>query len=295
MSKRELLVGFDGSDDSQNALTWALEEAARSGGSVRLIYAFEWMSGAAWAGPGMLPTTWPDETARQELDDMVKAAVDAAAKSHPEVQVAGEVVDGPAPLVLQERSAHAHLVVVGSRGQGGFAGLLVGSTSVALSGHAHCPVVVIRGEEALRHARTGGVVVGVDGSAHSLRALEFATAQAAQRAVPLRVLRIWAPPAPRWGPPDFDPETVAAHERGAAEESVAPVRERHPGLQIDIEIVTGSPASVLVEASRQAQLAVVGTRGRGGLRGMLLGSVSQQLIQHGHCPVAVVPELHQEQ
>ena len=197
--------------------------------------------------------------------------------------------------MLQERSAHAHLVVVGSRGQGGFAGLLAGSTSVALSGHAHCPVVVIRGEEALRHARTGGVVVGVDGSAHSLRALGFATAQAAQRAVPLRVLRIWAPPAPRWGPPDFDPETVAAHERGAAEESVAPFRERHPGLQIDIEVVTGSPASVLVEASRQAQLAVVGTRGRGGLRGMLLGSVSQQLIQHGHCPVAVVPELHQEQ
>ncbi|MFI7330233.1 universal stress protein [Micromonospora aurantiaca (nom. illeg.)] len=287
MSGEEILVGYDGSADAAVALNWALDEAGRSGRPVRLAYVFEWLTVTGWIGPGVAPGVWPDEAARQQVDELVrKAAADAAAE-RPGLTVHGEVFDGPPALVLQERSADARMLVLGSRGHGGFGGLLAGSTAVSVAAHAHCPVVVVRDGQA---ATSGPVVVGSDGSESALRALGFAVERAAQRDVPLRVLRAWEPPGDRWVPPDFDPEQVAASERAAAEAELAPWRESFPDVPVEIEAVPGSASALLVEASRSAQLVVVGSRGRGGLRGMLLGSVSQQLIQHSHCPVAVVRE-----
>ncbi|ADL45250.1 universal stress protein [Micromonospora aurantiaca] len=287
MSGEEILVGYDGSADAAVALNWALDEAGRSGRPVRLAYVFEWLTVTGWIGPGVAPGVWPDEAARQQVDELVrKAAADAAAE-RPGLTVHGEVFDGPPALVLQERSADAGMLVLGSRGHGGFGGLLAGSTAVSVAAHAHCPVVVVRDGQA---ATSGPVVVGSDGSESALRALGFAVERAAQRDVPLRVLRAWEPPGDRWVPPDFDPEQVAASERAAAEAELAPWRESFPDVPVEIEAVPGSASALLVEASRSAQLVVVGSRGRGGLRGMLLGSVSQQLIQHSHCPVAVVRE-----
>ncbi|MBC9004007.1 universal stress protein [Micromonospora aurantiaca (nom. illeg.)] len=287
MSGEEILVGYDGSADAAVALNWALDEAGRSGRPVRLAYVFEWLTVTGWIGPGVAPGVWPDEAARQQVDELVrKAAADAAAE-RPGLTVHGEVFDGPPALVLQERSADAGMLVLGSRGHGGFGGLLAGSTAVSVAAHAHCPVVVVRDGQA---ATSGPVVVGSDGSESALRALGFAVERAAQRDVPLRVLRAWEPPGDRWVPPDFDPEQVAASERAAADAELAPWRESFPDVPVEIEAVPGSASALLVEASRSAQLVVVGSRGRGGLRGMLLGSVSQQLIQHSHCPVAVVRE-----
>ncbi|MEH0828584.1 MULTISPECIES: universal stress protein [Micromonospora] len=287
MSDDEILVGYDGSSDAAVALNWALDEAGRSGRPVRLAYVFEWLTVTGWIGPGVAPGVWPDEAARQQVEELVrKAAADAAAE-RPGLTVHGEVFDGPPALVLQERSADAGMLVLGSRGHGGFGGLLAGSTAVSVTAHAHCPVVVVRDGQA---ATSGPVVVGSDGSESALRALGFAVERAAQRDVPLRVLRAWEPPGDRWVPPDFDPEQVAASERAAAEAELAPWRESFPDVPVEIEAVPGSASALLVEASRSAQLVVVGSRGRGGLRGMLLGSVSQQLIQHSHCPVAVVRE-----
>ncbi|MEV0005788.1 universal stress protein [Micromonospora sp. NPDC050980] len=285
MSGEEILVGYDGSTDASVALDWALDEAGRSGRPVRLAYVFEWLTVAGWVGPGVAPGIWPDETARRQVEELVgKAAADAAAE-RPGVTVRGEVFDGPPALVLQERSAEAGMLVLGSRGHGGFGGLLAGSTAVSVTAHAHCPVVVVRDGQA---ATSGPVVVGSDGSDSALRALGFAMERAAQRDVPLRVLRVWSPPG--GSPADFDPEDVAAKQRTAVEAELAPWRETFPDVPVEISAVPGSAASLLVEASRSAQLVVVGSRGRGGLRGMLLGSVSQQLIQHAHCPVAVVRE-----
>ncbi|MFF0658538.1 universal stress protein [Micromonospora tulbaghiae] len=287
MNDDEILVGYDGSADAAVALNWALDEAGRSGRPVRLAYVFEWLTVTGWIGPGVAPGVWPDEAARQQVEELVrKAAADAAAE-RPGLTVHGEVFDGPPALVLQERSAEAGMLVLGSRGHGGFGGLLAGSTAVSVTAHAHCPVVVVRDGQA---ATSGPVVVGSDGSESALRALGFAVERAAQRDVPLRVLRAWEPPGERWVPPDFDPEQVAASERAAAEAELAPWRESFPDVPVEIEAVPGSASALLVEASRSAQLVVVGSRGRGGLRGMLLGSVSQQLIQHSHCPVAVVRE-----
>ncbi|WP_174535373.1 universal stress protein [Micromonospora chalcea] len=283
----EILVGYDGSADAAVALNWALDEAGRSGRPVRLAYVFEWLTVTGWIGPGVAPGVWPDEAARRQVEELVRKAAADAAADRPGLTVHGEVFDGPPALVLQERSAEAGMLVLGSRGHGGFGGLLAGSTAVSVTAHAHCPVVVVRDGQP---ATSGPVVVGSDGSETALRALGFAVERAAQRDVPLRVLRAWEPPGDRWVPPDFDPEETAAAERAAAEAELAPWRESFPDVPVEVEAVPGSPSALLVEASRSAQLVVVGSRGRGGLRGMLLGSVSQQLIQHSHCPVAVVRE-----
>ncbi|MGC4807441.1 universal stress protein [Micromonospora sp. DT233] len=285
MSGDEILVGYDGSVDATRALDWALEEAEQSGRPVRLAYVFEWVTVAGWVGPGLAPGSWPDDTARQEVEALVDRAVLDAASARPTVIVHGEVLDGPPALVLGERSASAGLLVLGSRGHGGFGGLLAGSTAVSVSAHAHCPVVVVRDGD-VATGRTGRVLVGVDGSPTSLLALGFAMERAAQRGVPLQVVRAWEPAANG----GLAPDNAVAAERAALDEPLARWRETYPDVEVTVDVVTGRPAGALVEASRDAQLVVVGTRGRGGLRGMLLGSVSQQLLQHAHCPVAVVRE-----
>ncbi|MFG1843619.1 universal stress protein [Micromonospora sp. NPDC049175] len=280
MRDAEILVGYDGSTDASTALEWALEEARHSGQPVRLAYVFEWLTVAGWVGPGVAPGVWPDETARRQVEDLVRKAAAEAAAAHPGLTITGEVYDGPPALVLQERSAEAGMLVLGSRGHGGFGGLLAGSTAVSVAAHAHCPVVVVRDGTA------GGpddpVAVGVDGSAPSLVALGFAVERAARRQVPLRVLHAWTPgPGGAAGVPD---------ERAAVEQALEPWRRTYPQLNVTVDLISGSPAAMLIEASRSAQAVVVGSRGRGGLAGMLLGSVSQQVIQHAGCPVAVVRE-----
>lgn len=282
----EILVGYDGSPDATTALAWALEEAGRTGQPVRLAYVFEWLTVAGWLGPGLAPGVWPDEAARRQVEEMVhKAATDAAA-AHPGLTVHAAVFDGPPALVLQERSAEAELLVLGSRGRGGFTGLLAGSTAVAVAAHAHCPVVVVRADAPAATGRR--VVVGVDGSETSLLALGFAVERAAQRNAPLHVVRTWAPA--QWRAQGFDPNEADKTEQASLDESLLRWRDSFPDVPVSTEVLAGNPAAVLVEASRDAQLVVVGSRGRGGLRGTLLGSVSQQLIQHAHCPVVVTRE-----
>ncbi|WP_433532188.1 universal stress protein [Micromonospora sp. CA-263727] len=284
----EILVGYDGSPDAAAALEWALDQARRDGREVRLAYVFEWLTVAGWVGPGVMPGMWPDEQARQQVEELVgKAAADAAA-AHPDLTVRGEVLDGPPALVLEEGSAQAGLLVLGSRGQGGFTGLLAGSTAVSVTAHAHCPVVVVRRETA-GATRTGHIAVGVDGSEQSLLALGYAFEQAALRRVPLHVVRAWQPRREQWHLTGERARDAAVAEHTAElDEPVRRWQETFPEVEVTVETATAAPAGLLIDASRNAQLMVVGTRGRGGLRGMLLGSVSQQLIQHAHCPVAVI-------
>ena len=281
MRSAPILVGYDGSGEGRDALAWALHEAGRTGREVHLVYAFEWANASGWTGPAFAPAAWPDDVGRREIEAMLNVAVNEAADSHPGVPLRTELLDGPAPLVLQERSSQASLIVLGSRGHGGFTGLLVGSTTVAVSAHARCPVVVVRGTP----DPAAPVVAGVDGSGPSRLALDLAVEQAATRGVALRVVRAWTPPG-RGG--DVDPEQVGGRERAEVEELLAGYRDGCPDLSATVEMLSGNPSVALIEASRTAQLAVVGSRGRGGFRGLLLGSVSQQLLHHAECPVAVV-------
>ncbi|MEQ4300071.1 universal stress protein [Plantactinospora sp. B6F1] len=286
MKAHPIIVGYDGSEGAKAALQWALDEAARTGAQLRLLFAFEWPTVASTVAP--MATTWPDQGAREDAQKMLDAVILEAFQTHPQVVVTSTVLDGSAAILLREHSHEASLLVLGSRGLGGFAGLLLGSTSVTVSAHAHCPVVVVRGEQ---ERPEGPVVVGVDGSTCALLALEYAFAQASARGSVLRVVRAWTPVAPRWQPPGYGPEDQATAERIELDELLTDARSRYPRVEVVAEVISGPAGQVMVEASRDAQLVVVGSRGRGGFGGLLLGSISQQLLHHAHCPVAVVREL----
>jgi len=288
MTTRPIVVGYDGSDDARAALNWALDEASRMSAPVRLVYAFEWFAGPVWISPG--PTSWPDTQARNVVRGMLTTAVDGARESHPTVSVTASMVDGPSALRLQDASDEASLVVVGSRGLGGFTELLVGSTAVGASAGAHCPVVVVRGVP----RPDGQIVVGVDGSRCSQVALGWAFEQAAARRAALRVVKTWQSPAQQFVLPDMDVESVSRVALRGLDELVKEWREKYPEVVVTTEVRDAAPAATLIELSEAAQLVVVGSRGRGGLRGLLLGSVSQQLIHHSHAPVAVVREVHSD-
>jgi nucleotide-binding universal stress UspA family protein len=286
MTAKRIIVGDDRSADAGAAARWALDEAARTGALVEFFYAYEWPEWAPAASMIPAPAVWPDGETDRAIRESMHEAVTAATQSHPGVRTQISMVHAGAALTLIERSTDASLVVVGSRGHSAVAGLL-GSVSVAVSAHAHCPVIVVRGDA----APTRPVVVGVDDSASAHLALDFAVEQAATRRVPLRVIRTWPPVTGIWADSAMVTRTVTADERRPLDELVAGWRDKYPQLDITAEAVVDHPANALALASTTAQLLVLGTRGRGAIRGMLLGSVSQHLLHHSACTVAVVREL----
>ncbi len=202
-----------------------------------------------------------------------------------------EVVDGSASSVLLAEARDAALVVLGNRGLGGFAGLLLGSVAVQVSAHADGPVLVVRGES----RADGPVVVGVDGSELSQEAVRFAFEEAAWRGTELVAVHAWLYPTPV-GPGDilplvYDLDAFRDEEERVLAEAVAGWSERYPEVPVRRRLVRGSPGRALVEESRTAQLVVVGARGRGALGGLLLGSVSHAVLHHAHCPLAIVRKL----
>jgi nucleotide-binding universal stress UspA family protein len=229
------------------------------------------------------PAVWPDGETDLAIKDGLDEAVAAAKRTHPAVRTTISIVHNEAALPLINRSVEAELIVLGGRGHSTVAGLL-GSVSVAVSAHAKCPVIVARGHR----PATAPIVVGVDDSASAQSALAFAVEQAAARGVRLRVIRAWAPVTRAWsvtpGPVTVAPE----YDRRPFDDLVAGWQAKYSQVEITAEVVMEHPAAALTAASAGAQLLVVGTRGRGAVRGMLLGSVSQHLLRHSTCTVAVV-------
>jgi nucleotide-binding universal stress UspA family protein len=181
------------------------------------------------------------------------------------------------------------MVVVGDRGLGGFSGLLIGSVAVQLAAHAECPVLVVRGQP---HP-SGPVVLGVDGSPEASAAIAHAFDEAWLREAPLVALHAWLNPVAR-EPGDmlplvYDLDQVRDEEARVLAEAVAGCREEYPDVAVREELVRAHTRAALIDRSVEAQLLVVGTRGRGGMRGLLLGSVSQAMLHHAGCPVLVVP------
>ncbi|WP_405109697.1 universal stress protein [Micromonospora sp. NBC_01405] len=285
-SSAPVVVGVDGSAIALDAVRTAAREAASRRRPLRIVHAFIWPLMRVTVDPA--PGAPAGAGLRNQAERYVAEAVTEAGRIAPEVEVTGAVVDGsPAPVLLAE-SRDASLLVLGSRGLGGFAGLLIGSATVQLSARAACPVLVVRGES----RADGPVVVGVDGSEFSTEAIEFAFDEAARRGVPLVAVHAWLYPTPL-GPGDilplvYDLEAFAAEEERALAESVAGFAARYPDVPVQQRLMRGSPAGVLVEESKTAQLVVVGARGRGALAGLLLGSVSHAVLQHAHAPVAIL-------
>ncbi|NEC26246.1 universal stress protein [Streptomyces sp. SID8111] len=284
-----VVVGVDGSESSLAAVEAAAAEAERRGVGLRVVHAFLWP--ALHVPLGAPPMGPADGGLQAAADRLVAEAVEHARSAAPDVEVSHAVITGEPLTVLEAQSRQAELVVVGSRGMGGFVGLLVGSTAVHLAAHGKCPVLVVREPG----TPDGPVVVGVDGSAAGRRAIDFAFAEAAARGAELVALHAWTTwNAPLPAPPDAtvpyasEPGALAASEERLLAEALSGYGERFPGVKVRHELVRGGSREALIEASRTARLLVVGARGRGGFTGLLLGSVSQAMLHHAHCPVAVV-------
>ncbi|MCN0180576.1 universal stress protein [Salinispora arenicola] len=281
-----VVVGVDGSAAALDAVRVAVREAEYRQRPLRVVHAFIW----PLTGAPLTPVPGAPVTAglRNQAEQYVTEAVEQARKIAPDLRITGVVVDGAPTPVLVEEARGAVLTVLGHRGLGGFAGLLLGSVTVQVAARAQSPVMVVRGE-----ARADGpVVVGVDGSELSTKAVAFAFEEADRRDASLVAVHAWLFPTPV-GPGDilplvYDLDAAEGEEERTLAESIAGFADRYPQVPVRHRVVRGSPGRVLVEASKRAQLVVVGAHGRGAFGGLLLGSVSHAVLHHGHSPLVIV-------
>ncbi|UJW30407.1 universal stress protein [Saccharothrix sp. AJ9571] len=286
MLSRSILVGVDGSESALHAVRWAAEEARRRGGALRLFHAC-FVPPSAPHVPVSLPRTYGEALLDEGRQWLAQAAA-TAEETAPGIETSTDLRIGTAAELLVTESATAALVVLGSRGLGGFSGLLIGSVSVALAHYGHCPVVVVRGET----PENGPIVVGVDNSANSDAALDFAFGTAAGRGVPLIAVHTWNDLSVERGwpvmPLEVDHTLIEEEEAHGLTEHLTRWHEKYPDVDLTERSVRDRPVRGLLKAAEGAQLLVVGSHGRGGFAGMCLGSTSQSLLHHGTCPVAVI-------
>lgn len=265
-----IVVGYDGSAGAGLALRWALSEGRLRDMPVRVVQVVEWPVNVPPGEAGWL-TVQQRNAAKEELDLAIEEAGGGAAEA--------SIVEGSIVGTLCAMSHESAILVLGARGAGGFAGLLLGSVAQPVSVHAACPVVIVRGED-MQSGRLP-ILLGFDESAHSENAARFAFAEARARRVDVLVLKAWWPGADPLG-------EVDSAERYAIRQALASVRDVFPEVKYSVHLVVGEAAQALINFSREAQLVVTGHRGRGGFKGLLMGSVAHKLINHAHCPVAVV-------
>ncbi|GGN78213.1 universal stress protein [Nocardia rhizosphaerihabitans] len=278
-----VVVGIDGHSDS--AVRWAARAAVARRRPLRLLCALEISSVQSVFGRFDLFTPSVPDTVRAQGAERLQHARRLAGMIDPDLAVAVELTEEEAADALVARSGDAHLTVIGA----GRGGSRLGSTLLAVTAHATGTVVVVRGDA---DARAGlPVVVGVDGSDLSRAAAAAAFAEAALRGVPLVAVHTWDDlrfeKAAALPDPVDDAESIAESHR-LLTEVLAPGRAEYPAVEVEPQVYRYSPAHHLLEWSAEAQLVVTGSRGRGGFRGLLLGSTSNALVQHAQCPVMVV-------
>ncbi|GAA1388054.1 universal stress protein [Catellatospora chokoriensis] len=285
-TRRDIVVGVDGSAAALSAVRLAAHEAARRGRDLRIVHAFIWPLMHVNVGASQAV---PEGGLRHDAERLLAEAAATATAAQPDVTTVTELVTGAPASVLLSAARDAELLVLGDRGLGGFTGLLLGSVAVQVTAHSTTPVLVARGEQ---HAG-GPIVVGVDDSPAGAAAIEAAFVTAEQHQAELLAVRTWTYPvmATLYTPPvPADCGPVEDAERLVLADAVAAGSARHPKVEVREQLVCGGPGRTLVQLSELAQLLVVGARGRGGFAGLLLGSVSQQILHHAACPVLVVPD-----
>ncbi|MBB6122040.1 universal stress protein [Nocardiopsis algeriensis] len=292
-----VVVGVDGSEHAQAAVEWAAAAAARRDQELVVVYALGMpVIVSAYGGPARFA---PSEDIDQQAAGLLEEVRDRVAKLQPSVEVRTVTALEEAPLALL-RNSHPHdLVVVGTRGMSSFKSMFVGSVSIRVSAHAPCPVVVVPDKDG-KPASTSmkRIVVGVDGSSHARRALSHAIDLAAENDAELVVVHSWQVPYP------YDPLVMTAagympqddlfekqSERLVAELIAEAMDEKRDDTQVDVTVVRSEkdPATAILEAAEGADAIVVGSRGRGTVRGLLLGSVSQGILHRSRIPVVVLP------
>lgn len=281
-----VVVGVDFPVEDGPAVAWAESEALLRGVELRLVHGCG-DADMREAHAHSLHTVRAQ--ARQALGELA----DTVRERHPALKVSAEVLDATARGALAESTGAAGLLVVGTRGSGGFSGLLVGSTALHVAATADCTVVVVPGPDGANgHSAPGDVVVGVDAREPEDAVLRFAFAEAAGRELPLRVAHAWRYPLVSQGhavPPVYEKGHVEAEEERLLAEVLTGWREEFASVAVHPDSARSAPAKHLVGLSAGASLVVVGRHGRPHGPVGRLGSVSQAVVQHSHCPVAVVP------
>jgi nucleotide-binding universal stress UspA family protein len=287
-----VVVGFDGSSSARAAVQYGVGEALLRGCGLRLVHAFSWPLIYPPFGADYDPH---DHGPRVAMLNLLKVMARDLQREHPDLAVDARIVDGSPGGVLVAASSDAAVLVVGHRGMGGFTGLLAGSVGIQVTGHAHCPVVVVRGKPTTASLQPGSgpVVLGFDGSPSAGTAADAAFARAQSWGVELLVVQ-------HHPPHNVRAEAIAAVAGNCplactTDEVTASLRvaaAAYADVKYRTEVVHGdSAAATLIAAARRvdAGLLVVGTRGLGGFRGLVMGSTSRSLVEHAPCPLMVVP------
>ncbi|MFD7704742.1 universal stress protein [Streptomyces caelestis] len=295
MDTQPVIAAVDGSDDSLRALEWAFDAARRRAAPLRIVHVRQY---APWTQPEVLAAGPPDPDEDPVLD-RVRDHLARRSGGPPAVEYVA--LEGAPGALLPEAGATARLLVLGSRGRGGFASLLLGSNSLAAARDAECPVVVVPrpgrgGEQGAPAGPDRPVAVGLNADSPDEATLAFAFAEAASRGARLRVLAAYPWPPQTWmlpgetPPPQVDQDAVEHETRLLADGFLAPHRERHPGVAAGVDVLPGDAAGHLVDASRDAELVVVGRHRRRLLApARMMGSVTQAVLLHAVSPVAVIP------
>lgn len=294
MSELPVIAAVDGSEDSLRALDWAVDTARGRGAPLRVVHVRQY---AAWTQPGA-PVVLPPGPVEDPVLDDVRAHL-AKLTDVPETEYLG--IDGAVGAVLPELGDTAQLIVLGSRGRGGFASLLLGSNGIAVARDAGCPVVVVprpgREVDDAPEVEPGPrVVVGIKVDSPDDALLDFAFTEAAHRGARVHAvasypwpIQVWTTPA-ALVPPALDEEAIASETRDLAEAILAPHREHHPDVRSDTYAVPGDAAGNIVAAAKNATLTVVGRhRRRLTAPAPMLGSVTQAVLLHAPSPIAVIP------
>lgn len=288
-----IVVGIDGTAGDA-AVRWAAETAARRKRRLLLVNAVNVAAASAVLGPYDLFVPPVTTAMRDSSAELLARARELAASVAPDIDIDTESADGSPGKILIDRSATAHLTVLGATGTGGTLAHL-GSTLLAVTSHASGTVAVVRGANPTATEDATGqrlpVVVGVDGSELGRAAVEVAFTEAAERNAPLIAVHSWTdlPAEGFFGlPPGIEDQDVQEAAQQLLAEQLAGWREKFPDLDVSTRAYLSGPRKHLREWSERAQLVVVGSRGRGGFRGLLLGSTSNDLVQNAQCPVMVV-------
>lgn len=275
-----IVVGADGSRESDRAVAWAAADAALRGRPLRIVHAVP-------SRPARAPLRAASERAERLAragEEVVRAAREQVAEQRPDVEATAAVLAGETPDVLRREAEGAFEMVLGHRGRGGFARLLLGSTSLRMAARSPIPVVIVRGEEAGRE-----IVAGIDLREGTEEVLDYAFEAAALSGARLRVLHAWQMPTTLIDAGyTVEDEDARPELRERVTEACEPMRRRHPRVDVVGEVLLEHPVKALTNRSRTARLLVAGgPERRWNAPG--LGITSHGVIHHAHCPVVLVP------
>jgi nucleotide-binding universal stress UspA family protein len=284
MAAKPVVVGVDGSEQSLRAVEWAALEARRHSVPLRIVSAPEPV-------PRMhAPSTAPEDVACA-LRGMAARALDAAITRSEEVApglpLTTGLLFGPPTLAVAESGADASMLVLGARGAGGFAAMLLGSVSRYVASRAPCPVIVVREETMAVHRE---IAVGVRDPQDTGAALEFAFGEAARRGADLIAVHTWywSPSAP-YRPEGDDLDRVTAEAADGLAAALREWNDKFPGVRVRRDVIHGHPGRVLASYSARADLVVLGRHGHPEGSGPGIGSVQHAVLDHAHGPVAIIP------